>query len=76
MNLITLFIFQVMSNREDANAGVGDRYDMSFSSWFESDCLLANLRTEIESILVKPSSDDTIPGSDSSDGGNFVILFY
>ncbi|ODN00342.1 E3 ubiquitin-protein ligase UBR3 [Orchesella cincta] len=32
------------------------RYDMDFGSWYTTDCLLANLRSEIDSVLVKPVS--------------------
>lgn len=30
------------------------RYDMDFGSWYTTDCLLANIRAEVDSVLVKP----------------------
>jgi len=56
-----------MSNREDPNEGIRDRFDMNFDAWFASDCILANIKTEIGNILVKPMEGDPIPGSDSSE---------
>lgn len=32
------------------------RYDMDFGSWYTTDCLLANILTEVDSVLVKPAN--------------------
>lgn len=40
------------------------RYDMDFGSYFSTDDLLSNLRTEVESIIVKPANFK----DESSDG--------
>lgn len=41
------------------------RYDMDFGSLYSTDCLLANLLTEVDSVLVKPpSTAGAAPGTD------------
>ncbi|CAL8073578.1 unnamed protein product [Orchesella dallaii] len=42
------------------------RYDMDFGSWYTTDCLLANLRSEIDSVLVKPVTRGSAGGDDVS----------
>lgn len=60
-NSIKIINFQVLCPHEVSYA----RIDTEFASWFSTDCLLANLRTEIDSVYVKTNPSVT---SDSSEG--------
>lgn len=43
------------------------RFDMDFGSWYSTDCLLANLRTDVDSVLAKPQPSSRPSGSTSDE---------